>query len=167
MNERGQVPLLRSTAYVKTTGLSGPADSVPAVKSPSGESREPEKRGARGAEQERRGERRERDRDLGALVTKDELGREVRVDLLQVRLALRVEVLRPRRLGDLPQRRLVELGARGPSLVLHERALRGPDADRVDTDAERGGAIADAQWRRSCGVLSGRAQGGARGRGPT
>src|SRR5207245_5524194 len=94
MNESSQFPLLRSAGCVQTTGVSGPADSVPAVKSPSGESREPEKRGARGAEQERRGERRERDRDLGALVTKDELGREVRVDLLQVRLALRVEVLR-------------------------------------------------------------------------
>src|SRR5256712_12418086 len=164
MNERGQVPLLRSTAYVKTTGLSGPADSVPAVKSPSGESREPEKRGARGAEQERRGERRERDRDLGALVTKDELGREVRVDLLQVRLALRVEVLRARRLGDLPERRLVELGARGPALVLDERALRRPHAHRVHTDAQVRRPIDDAERRRALVVLAIGEQDDARGR---
>src|SRR5438445_7234750 len=121
-DERKQpIPLLRPAGCVQTTGVSGPADSVPAVKSPSGEPREPEKRGACGAEQERRGERRERDRDLGPLVAKDELGREVRVDLLKVRLALRVEVLRARRLGDLPERSLVELGARGPPLVLDER----------------------------------------------
>src|SRR2546425_11552293 len=93
MNESSQFPLLRSAGCVQTTGLSGPADSVPAVKSPSGEAREPEKRGARGAEQERRGERRGRDRGLGALVAQGGLGREGRGDLLQGRLALGVEVL--------------------------------------------------------------------------
>src|SRR3989441_5936895 len=148
----------------QTTGVSGPADSVPAVNSPSGEPREPEKRSARGAEQERPGERRERDRDLGALVAKDELGREVRIDLLQVRLGLRVEVLRARRLGDLPQRRLVELGARGPPFVPDERALRGPHAHRVHTDAQVRRPIDDAERRRALVVLAVGEQDDARGR---
>src|SRR5207245_466208 len=96
----------------------------------------------------------EGDRDVAALGPQDELRGEVLVDLLQVRRARGAEVPGVSDLGDLLQGVLVQAADDRASLVLHEGAFRGADADRVHADAALRRLVDDTQRRRILVVLA-------------
>ncbi len=120
----------------------------------SGQAIEPEERESAGHHREHRGGERDVRGELRLFVVDDELRGEILVDRAQVLLGARVEVLAIGDLRDLLQGGFIESGANGPTLQSDDRAGRAPDADRVHTDATRGGLIHDVKRRRELIVLA-------------